>query len=147
MLAMCGMRLPKETFVHSESGLAPGLFRRGRVPSKAITCSSLQRGNVHGAWDAHFHQTVVKRLTRGAPPLRASSGQNQTLLLSRHRTLADLERCRKRALAKASDQPPSCGKTAFLRKLKTLIASREVWEGSKKMFGLPKRETDFRSGW
>jgi hypothetical protein len=34
-------------------------------------------------------------------------------------------RDRKRALAKASDQPPSCGKTAFLRNLKTLIASRE----------------------
>ena len=131
MLALCGMRLPHETFVNSESGLALGLFRRGRVPSNAITCSSLQRGIVNGAWDAHYHQTVVKRLTRGAPPLRASSGQERA-------------RGRKCDLARASDQHPSCGKTTFLRNLRTLVASGEVWEGSKKMFHIPKRETDVR---
>jgi hypothetical protein len=59
----------------------------------------------------------------------------------------DRARGRKRALAKASDQPPSCGKTAFLRNLKTLISSREFREGSKKMFGMTKREPDLQIGW
>ena len=66
VLAMCGMRLPHETFVNTESGLAPCRLRRGRVPSKAFTCSSLHRGNVHCAWGSRFHQTVVRRLSRGA---------------------------------------------------------------------------------
>jgi hypothetical protein len=34
-----------------------------------------------------------------------------------------------------------------LRNLKTLIASREFREGSKKMFGMPKIEPDFLIGW
>ena len=72
---------------NAESGLALYPFRHGRVPSKAIICSSLQRGDIHFTWDSHLHQTVARRLSRGTPPLRVSSGQNQILLLSRLWTL------------------------------------------------------------
>src|SRR5260221_1252811 len=48
--------------------LAPCRFRRGRVKSKAITCSSSQGGNVHCAWNSHLHQTVDRLLSSFAPP-------------------------------------------------------------------------------
>ena len=68
MLAIWGIRPPNETFVNTDSGLAPCRLRRGRVQSKAITCSSSQRGNVHCALDSHLHQTVDRRLCSVTPP-------------------------------------------------------------------------------
>jgi hypothetical protein len=69
VLAICGIRLPNETCVNTESGIAPCRLRCGRVQSKAITCLFLKRGNVHCAWDSHFHQMVDRRLSSVTPPL------------------------------------------------------------------------------
>jgi hypothetical protein len=119
VLAICGMRLPKEAFVNTESGLAPCRLRRGRVPSKAITCSSMQRGNVHCAWDSHFHQTVVGRLSRGAPPLLRRLDKTRHRLspagdADRPCQKQDRTRGRKRVTSKAVYHPPLKGDTACL---------------------------------
>jgi hypothetical protein len=60
--ATYGIRPPPETFVNTESGLASCRLRRGRVQSKAITYSSLQRGNVDCALDYHLYQTLREKV-------------------------------------------------------------------------------------
>jgi hypothetical protein len=99
VLAIGGMRLPKEAFVNTESGLAPSptptwkstiesnhlLISAKRLPTLCLGFSLSSNGC----------QTFVTRGSTNA----SSSGQNQLPLLSRLLTLTDLERCKTELVA------------------------------------------------
>ncbi len=119
MLATYGIRPPKETFVNTESGLVSCRLRRGRVQSKAITCSSSQRGNVHCDLDYHLHQKVDRRLFSVTPPplcrldktgsYLSYAGYADRLSQEQVRTCG-----RKRAPASATHYHPPTGETTCL---------------------------------